>query len=227
LLNEVERGQDFFRSAVIEALGDYQATYALEPLMRIAQQAGPLQIDAVLALGKLKDPRAMEVLAALQRSASRESQPTIAAAICLLGTNCDVHLPYVVESLRFAEKNVGFQELLRNAVAGLVALANAGQKQALSSLFEVGAAASDSARAPVALGAGTIAIRNTTLMLSFLESVASRPAAIDLIAEGFDRHEEDYEEERFFAAVRREYWKAAEGSPTRRVCEALIEQLEF
>ena len=227
LLNEVERGQDYFRSAVIEALGDYQATYAVGPLMRIAQQAGPLQIDAVIALGKLKDPRAMEVLAALQRSAPRESQPTIAAAICLLGTNCDVHLPYVVESLRFAEKNAGFQELLRNAVAGLVALANSGQKQALSGLFEVGVGASDSARAPVALGAGTIAIRNTTLMLSFLESVPSRPAAIDLIAEGFDRLEEDYEEERFFAAVRREYWKAAEGSPTRAVSEALIEQLEF
>jgi HEAT repeat protein len=227
LLNEVERGQDYFRSAVIEALGDYQATYAVAPLMRIAQQAGPLQIDAVIALGKLKDPRAMEVLAALQRSAPRESQPTIAAAICLLGTNCDVHLPYVVESLRFAEKNAGFQELLRNAVAGLVALANSGHKQALSGLFEVGVTASDSARAPVALGAGTIAIRNTTLMLSFLESFAPRQAAIDLIAEGFDRLEEDYEEERFFAAVRREYWKAAEGSPTRVLNEALIEQLEF
>ena len=33
LLVEVGRGQDFFRSAVIEALGDYRATYAIEPLM--------------------------------------------------------------------------------------------------------------------------------------------------------------------------------------------------
>lgn len=227
LLAEVERGQDFFRSAVIEALGDYQATYAVEPLMRIAQQAGPLQIDAVIALGELKDPRAMEVLAALQRSAPRESQPSIAAAICLLGTNCDVHVPFVIESLRFAEKNAGFQGLLRNAVSALVALANAGHTQALSGLFEVGVAASEAARPPVALGVGTIAIRNTPLMLSFLEGYALRPAAVDVIAEGFDRLEEDYEEERFFAVVRREYWKAAEGSPTRVVAEALIEQLEF
>ena len=227
LLTEVGRGQDFFRSAVIEALGDYQATYAVEPLMQIAQQAGPLQNDAVIALGKLKDPRAMEVLAALQRSAPRESQPTIAAAICLLGTNCDVHVPYVVETLRFAEKNAGFQELLRNAVAGLVALANSGHQQALSGLFEVGVAASESARPPVALGAGAIAIRNTALVLSFLEGYAARAGAIDLIAEGFDRLEEDYEEERFFVVVRREYWKAAEGSPTRAVGEALIQQLEF
>ena len=58
--------------------------------MAIARLTGPLQIDAVIALGKLKDQRAMETLAALQRSAPRETQPTIAAAICLLGVNCDV-----------------------------------------------------------------------------------------------------------------------------------------
>ena len=126
LLTEVERGQDFFRSAVIEALGDYRATYAIEPLMRIAQLTGPLQVDAVVALGKLRDPRAMEVLASLQRSAPRETQPTIAAAICLLGINCDSHVPFLIDTLRFAEKNQGFQELLRNAVTALVALANSG-----------------------------------------------------------------------------------------------------
>ena len=42
LLVEVGRGQDFFRSAVIEALGDYRAAYAVEPLTAIARQAGPL-----------------------------------------------------------------------------------------------------------------------------------------------------------------------------------------
>ena len=72
--------------------------------MTIARQAGPLQVDAVIALGKLKDQRAMEMLAALQRSAPRESQPTIAAAICLLGVNCDVHVPYVIETLQVRRK---------------------------------------------------------------------------------------------------------------------------
>ena len=100
LLVEVGRGQDFFRSAVIEALGDYRAAYAVEPLMAIARLTGPLQVDAVIALGKLKDQRAMETLAALQRSAPRESQPTIAAAICLLGINCDAHVPYLIETLQ-------------------------------------------------------------------------------------------------------------------------------
>jgi HEAT repeat protein len=227
LLVEVGRGQDFFRSAVIEALGDYRATYALEPLMTISRLSGPLQVDAVIALGKLKDPRAMETLAALQRTAPREIQPTIAAAICLLGINCDAHLAYLIDTLRFAEKNIGYQELLRNTVAGLVALANTGSAQALTALFDAGVPSVDPPRAPMALGVGTVAIRNTPLMLSFLESYKEADAAIGLLAEGFDMLEEDYEEESFFVAVRRGYWKAAEASPTRRIGQALIDKLEF
>ena len=79
----------------------------------------------------------------------------------------------------------------------------------------------------MALGVGTVAIRNTPLMLSFLESYKDADAAISLIAEGFDMLEEDYEEESFFVAVRRGYWQAAESSATRRVGQALIEKLEF
>jgi HEAT repeat protein len=227
LLVEVGRGQDFFRSGVIEALGDYRAAYAVVPIIAIARLNGPLQADAVIALGKLKDQRAMEPFAELQRSAPREIQPTIAAAICLLGINCDAHVPYLIETLKFADKSPGYQELLRNTVAALVALANSGNVQALTALFEVGIPAVDPPRAPMALGVGTVAIRNTPLMLSFLESNKNEDAAISLIAEGFDMLEEDYEEESFFVAVRRGYWGAAESSPTRRVGQALIDKLEF
>jgi HEAT repeat protein len=227
LLVEVGRGQDFFRSAVIEALGDYRAAYAVEPLLGIARLTGPLQGDAIIALGKLKDQRAMETLASLQRSAPREIQPMIAAAICLIGINCDSHVPYLIETLRFAEKNLGFQELLRATVAGLVAVANAGNTQALNALIDVGIPSVDPPRAPLALGAGTMAIRNTPLMLSFLEGYKNADNAIDLLAEGFDMLEEDYEEERFFAAVRRGYWQAADASATRRVGQTLIDKLGF
>lgn len=227
LLMEVGRGQDYFRSTVIEALGDYRATYAVEPLIAIARLGGPLQQDAVVALGRLKDARAIDTLAALQRSAPRESQPAIAAAICLLGINCEAHVPYLIDTLRFAEKNPGFQELLRNTVTALVVLASAGDPRALNALVEVGIPSSDPPRARIALGAGTIAIRNTPAMLSFLESYSDRDAAIALIAEGFDMLEEDYEEETFFAAVRRGYWQAPEESATRKVGQALIDKLEF
>ena len=227
LLQEVGRGEDYFRSAVIEALGDYHASFALEPLLQIARLGGPLQIDAVIALGKLKDQRALETLATLQRSASRETQPAIAAAICLLGINCDAHFAFLVDTLKFADKNPGYQALLRNTVASLVALANAGNPQALQTLFDVGIPSNDPPRAPMALGVGTVAIRNAPLMLSFLESYQNRAAAIDLVAEGFDMLEEDYEEEGFFAAVRRGYWQAPEESAMRKVGQTLIDKLEF
>jgi len=227
LVRDVGRGQDYFRSAVIEALGDYHASYALEPLLQIARLGGPLQIDAVIALGKLKDQRALETLATLQRSGSRETQPAIAAAICLMGINCDAHFGFLVDTLKFADKNPGYQALLRNTVASLVALANAGNPQALQALFDVGIPSSDPPRAPMALGVGTVAIRNAPLMLSFLESYQNRAAAIDLVAEGFDMLEEDYEEEGFFAAVRRGYWQAPEESATRKVGQTLIDKLEF
>ena len=227
LLVEVGRGQDFFRSAVIEALGDYRAVYAVEPLMAIARLNGPLQSDAVIALGKLKDQRAMETLAALQRTAPREIQPTIAAAICLVGVNCEAHLPYLIDTLKFANENAGYQDLLRNTVAALVALANSGNAQALTALFAVGESAVDPPRAPIALGIGTVAVRNTALMLSFLDGYKNVDAAIALIAEGFDMLEEDYLEESFFAVVRRGYWQAAESSSTRRVGQMLIDKLEF
>src|SRR5436190_10380030 len=80
-------GQNLFRSAVIEAAGDYHVAAAFDSLMQVAKIDGPLQEDAVLALGKLGDKRALEVLAGLQRTAPRVRQPAIAAAICLLGIN--------------------------------------------------------------------------------------------------------------------------------------------
>jgi uncharacterized protein YndB with AHSA1/START domain len=59
------------------------------------------------------------------------------------------------------------------------------------------------------------------------ERAVGAGTAIALLAEGFDMLEEDYEEESFFAAVRRGYWQAAESSATRRIGQALIDKLEF
>ena len=142
LLREVGRGEDYFRSAVIEALGDYKALYAYDALVAVAKLDGPLQDDAALALGKIGDKRALETLAiAAAERRRRQSQPTIAAAICLLGVNCGSHQNYLIETLKFANSiaNLGFQELLRGAAAGLGALAVAGgHDQAVDALFEVG-----------------------------------------------------------------------------------------
>jgi HEAT repeat protein len=227
LVREVGRGEDFFRSAVIEALGDYKAAYAFDAVTAVAKLDGPLQDDAALALGKIGDKRALETLAALQRTAPKATQPAIAAAICLLGTNCESHQHFLVETLGFADKNTGFQDLLRNAAAGLTALALAGRREALDALFEIGIPSKDPTRAPIALGVGTVALRNTPLMLSILEKHPQRDDAVSLLAEGFDMLEEDLDKERFFATVRRGYWASADGLPARGLMQALIGKLDF
>ncbi|HWW82829.1 MAG TPA: HEAT repeat domain-containing protein, partial [Vicinamibacterales bacterium] len=227
LVREVGRGQDYFRSAVIEALGDYKASYAFDALIAIAKLDGPLREDAVIALGRIGDKRALETLAALQRSASRQAQPSVAAAICLLGVNCDSHEGYLVETLKFSDKNLGFQELLRVAASGLGALAVAGHREAAEALFQIGIPSRDPTRAPVAIALGTIALRNTPLMMTLLESYPHRNDALSLLGEGFDILEEDYEKERFFALARHTYWESPDRSPKRALMETIIGKLDF
>lgn len=223
----VTRGQDFFRGAVIEAIGDYKGAYAFAALTEVAKLEGPLQDDAVLALGKLGDKRALETFAALQRSAPRSVQPVIAASICLVGVNCSSHQGYLTESLKFAIAQPGYQELLRGAASGLAALAVAGNEDAMRTLIQLGAPTRDPARAAIALALGTIALRNTPLTLKVLEGDPKPEAALELLREAFDMLEEDFIEERFFAAVRRGFWQAPPGSPARALADALIQKLEF
>ena len=227
LLREVNRGEDFFRSAVIEALGRHKAAFAVDALVAVANLEGPLQDDAALALGRIGERRALPVLAGLQRSAPREVQPAVAAGICLLGVNCGTHRGFLVRTLSFAEDAIGFQELLRGAAAGLAAMAAAGDRESAEALMEAGAPSRDPARAPMALGLASAALGQPVLLLEVLGDRADRPDVLALLGEGFDMLEEDFAEEQFFAAVRRAYWTAPEGSPRRVAAESLISQLEF
>jgi HEAT repeat protein len=223
----VVRGHDLFRSAVIAALGDHGGGYASAQITEVAKLEGPLQDDAVMALGKIGDKASLGVFAALQRSAPREAQPAIAAAICMLGVNCSTHTSFLDRTVQFATTNPGFQELLRSVAAALAALGAKGHEPAIDILIERGAPARDPARAALALALGTVALRNTPLLMKVLERAADPAPAVELLREAFDMLEEDFEEERFFATVRRAYWQAAEGAPTRRVANVLIQKLEF
>jgi HEAT repeat protein len=227
LQREVTRGEDFFRSAVIEALGDFKARYAFDALTAIARLDGPLQDDAAVALGKIGDQRALDTFAEMQRAAPRSIQPSIAAAICLVGTDCQGHVTYLVETLTFADKNAGNQDLLRAAAAALGQLALAGRTDAANALFDLGVPASDSTRGPVSLALATMALRNTPLMLTVLDTRVDRERAVGLLAEGFDGLEEDLDKERFFAFARRTYWESADGSPRRSLMQLLIGKLDF
>jgi HEAT repeat protein len=223
----VMKGQDFFRSAVIEAVGDYKGAYALPSLIVVAKLDGPLQDDAVLAIGKIGDKKTLETLAALQRTAPRTVQPSIAAAICLLGVNCSSHQGYLEQSLKFSAENDGFRDLLRASASGLAALAIAGHRDAASVLVEHGIPSRDPARAAIALGLGAVALRNTPVLLETLQARTEAEPAILLLGESFDMLEEDLEEERFYAAVRRGYWAAPANAPARAVAAALIQTLDF
>jgi len=223
----VLRGQDLYRSAVIDALGDYHALYALAPIMEVARRDGPLQEDAILAMGKLGDKRALEVLVGLQKSASRVRQPAVAASICLLGINCESHQKFVVDTVNFAIANQGFQDLARAAARALGTLAASGKQDAAAVLLDVGIPARDPGRSPVALAFGGVALRNTPLAFKLLMARADVKEAALLLRDAFDMLEEDYDEERFFATVRRTYWQAPAGSPERKVADALIQVLEF
>jgi len=223
----VARGEDFFRGAVIEALGDYGGAYALQEIVAVAKLDGPLQDDAVSALGKLGDRSVVPVLAGLQRSAPREIQPTISASLCLLGTNCRETERYLVDTLAFAAKTAGYQPLLRGAVHALGLLATRGRADALTTLVDAGVSAAESARAPIALGVGLVALRKPVLLMEALERRPDRDAAIDLVRDAFDMLAEDFEEERFFVEVRKAYWAAPAGSPRRTVADALMQKLEF
>ena len=223
----VVKGQDFFRGAVIEALGDYKAAYARPSITEVAKLDGPLQDDAVMALGKIGDKRSLETLAALQRTAPRNTQPSIAAAICLLGSNCGSHLGYLVESLKFSMTNTGFQDLVRASASSLAALAVNGNEEAAEALITAGVPSRDPARAAIALSLGAVALRNTPLMLKILERRQDPKPAVMLLGEAFDMLEEDLDEERFFVTVRKGYWAAPEQSPTRKLATALIQLLEF
>jgi HEAT repeat protein len=234
LTREVSRGEDFFRSVVIEALGDYKARYAFDAIAGVAKLDGPLLDDAALALGKIGDQRALEILAGLQRTAPKTTQPLVAAGICLLGVNCGSHEGFQVETLKFSDQNIGFQELTRSAATGLGALGVSGRSSALEALLTIGIPSRDPARAPIALAVATVALRNTPLALSVLERsggdtapAINQEAALVLLADGFDMLEEDLDKERFFALVRRTYWESPDGSPRRRLMQRLIGTLDF
>jgi hypothetical protein len=223
----VMKGQAFFRSVVIEALGDHRGAFALKSIIEVAKIEGPLQDDAALALGKIGDKSALPVLAGLQRTAPRESQPSVAASICLLGVNCASHQSFIVESLRFSIANIGFQSLVRSSAGGLAQLAIAGREEAAVELITQGGPTQDPVRAPIALSVGTIALRNTPLLLKVLEQPALRDMGVELLREAFDMLEEDFEEERFFATVRRTYWQAPAGSAAKTVTDTLVRKLDF
>ncbi len=233
LIQDIDRGVDFFRGAVIESLGDQRAEYAVEPLMRIVAEAGPLRDDAILALTRIGDAEALPVLAALQ-GIDPELEPLISAAAVSFGVDRQEHMRFVSDTLRYAvdaesdtSSGIDRFDLLTSAASGLGALASTGDGAALATLFDAAIGARNAERERIALVLGTLAMRDPPLLLSFLETRSDFEEAALVIRDGFDMLDEDLEEERFFITVRTKYWDVPADSAARVLTDRLIAVLEF
>ena len=204
LVREVGRGEDFFRSAVIEALGDYKAAYAFDAIAAIAKLDGPLQDDAALALGQdRRQARARDAgRAAADARRAQRSRRSPRRSACSASTASRTRA-ISIETLKFADSNPGFQELLRGAAAGPGALARRRPRRgALEALFDVGIPSRRSdARAGGAGGRHGRAAEHAADADDAREARRTATRRIELLAEGFDMLEEDLDKERFFAFV--------------------------
>ncbi|MEO8482087.1 MAG: HEAT repeat domain-containing protein [Acidobacteriota bacterium] len=222
----VTRGEDIYRGAVIEALGDYEGGYALAPITAVAELDGPLQDDAITALGRIGDASSRALLARLQERVAREMQPTVSAALCLQGIDCDARLAYLTSTLDFAASNPGYEALLRGAVHGLAVLASSGNEKAMAALFDIGVRVKESARGPIALGVGLVALRRAEVVMTVLAARPDAAPALELLRDAFDMLSEDFEEERFAFEVRK-MLAAPAGDARRRLAERVLTELEY
>jgi HEAT repeat protein len=224
LVAEIGRGFDFFRSAVIDALGDYRAMYAIDAISAVALMDGPLQDDAVLALGRIGDRRALLTLSKLTNT-SGDVAAALQAAQCMLGDTCAPRIEWLTTTARSSSVR---PEAVRAAVAALGAMAQR-DGAARAALLALVQGAPERLVHEVALALSGVALRQPGEMLIWLNAAPAgdQSRAIELLREGFESLEEDFAEEQFFAAVRAAYWKEAEGSSTRTLVAALIEKLEF
>ena len=224
----VTRGEDLFRASVIDAIGSYAGEYAVTEIAGVARLDGPLQDDAIAALGRIGGADARAVLVALQASAPRDTQPGISAALCLVGVDCEGREAFLKETLAFAAATDGYRSLLRGATQGLGLLAGAGRRSALEALFAVAVASRDAqVQESLALAVGRVALRAPLTLLDALETRAVPGVLVSLVLDAFDMLSEDVAEEQFYVEIRRAYWAAPDQSARRGAAEALIQGLEF
>ena len=149
-------GEDFFRGAVIEALGDYKAQYAVPAILaRSPSSTDRCRTMRCWRSGRSATSRTLETLAALQRSAPRNRQPSIAAAHLSARRQLRVPRELPVETLKFTDTQPGIPGAAQERRFGLGALGVSGRPTAVEALFDVGIPSQDPDRAPVALALAT------------------------------------------------------------------------
>ena len=222
LIAEAGRGLDFFRIGVIDAFGQARAAWAVPTLIEITAIDGPLRDDAVLALGRIGDPKALPIITALPATPP-ELGLSVQAARCMLGDDCTARLAALSEGVK---SRVARPEAVLAGVTGLGAIA-ATSDAGLAVLADLLGSANVHDQAEIGLGGA--ALRNPAHFLKWIAGVpeAQRAALIEGLRDAFERYEEDFAEEQFFAATRAAYWAAADGSASRMLMASLIDKLDF
>jgi hypothetical protein len=225
LIVEAGRGLDFFRSPVIDALGWHRAAYAAEAIAAISKLEGPLQDDAVLALGRIGGTTARSTLATFT-DPPLELIPALQAALCFVDDACTVRLEVLRDTVRSRAAN---RETVRAAVRALGEVASAENPGAVAVLAELAGDGNPAIVGDVAVALATAAVRRPPVVIGWLLQAPGdvRARAITLLKEGFESLEEDFAEEQFYAAARTAYWAAPENSPARTLAATLIDTLEF
>jgi hypothetical protein len=224
LIGEIPRGLDFFRSAVIDALGRHRAVYAVDGIAATSRLEGPLQDDALLALGRIGGARATAAIGEFTGGTSEAAQ-MMRGVQCLLGNFCSEQITALVAA---ASSDEGRPSTVRGAIDALEAVAQNSNEAAFAAL--VGLAARQSAlRESVAVAIASVALRQPDWVVERIGAAdePTRESVIAMLKDGFDSLDEDLNEEQFFAAVRAGYWRAGDGSSPRALAATLIQRLEF
>jgi hypothetical protein len=224
LIGEIPRGLDFFRSAVIDALGRHRAVYAVDGIVATGRLEGPLQDDALLALGRIGGTRATTALNEF-KSGTAEATQMMRGVRCLLGEMCAEHIAALVAA---ASSDEGRPSTVRGAVDALEAVAQDRNEAGFTALVAL-AARQSALRERIAVAVASVALRQPDWVVERIAAAdeSTRESLISMLKDGFDSLEEDFNEEQFFAAVRAGYWRAAEGASARALAATLIQRLEF
>jgi hypothetical protein len=177
-----------------------------------------------LALGRIGGPRAAAVLGSVAPATGIAS--ALQAAQCLRGGDCVERIKWLADVVRGGTSR---GEAVRAAVDAMSVLGSQGHHEAISALVDLSASVSAQQREDVAVAFAGTAVRDPAAILAWLGASAEpgRRVAIELLHDGFERLEEDFAEEQFFAAARAAYWAAPEGSAGRALVATLIDRLEF
>jgi HEAT repeat protein len=223
LIKEIPRGLDFFRSAVIDALGRHRAVYAIDGVAATSRLEGPLQDDALLALGRIGGARAAAAVKEFTAGTAEATQ-MVWAVRCLLGESCAEHITALVVAASSDESRPRERQ---GSIDALEALAQSRNEAALDGLIRL--EKQKELRERIAVAVGSVALRQPDWIVERIGAVdeATRESVITMLKDGFDSLEEDYDEEQFFAAIRAGYWRAADGSAGRSLAATLIQRLEF